>query len=290
MEPWIRSTSFCETQTELWKREYHTEKASLNGCFFVWSHWNNLAFCNSTEMHLAKSRQTRTQLGPATIKGTLRRNSAMDGRFREYAFNSNPQMSSCQRRWNSRVAHLHRRFTFSSISSGVPENNLRWRLNSYPLRHQQVQGGTNQTDEHSQIGARSSYTGSRTSRLLWDRDDNRCEEQKLLDRQHSSTQLDQIKGSTEDEHRKWAQQNCWELKQRRLATRTRENEPGWSWYQRSSSMRSSKILDNSTFFPDQTWERVDILRWQSSSNIRHSSWCQDQWKTVGRSKQIFKLA
>ncbi|XP_075254761.1 uncharacterized protein LOC142346139 [Convolutriloba macropyga] len=32
--------------------------------------------------------------------------------------------------------------------------------------------------------------------------ENRCEEQKILDRQHSSTQLDQIKGSTEDVHRK----------------------------------------------------------------------------------------
>ena len=36
-------------------------------------------------MHLAKSHQTRTQLGPATMRGTLPRNSAMDGRLPEHA-------------------------------------------------------------------------------------------------------------------------------------------------------------------------------------------------------------
>ena len=195
----------------------------------------------------------------------------MDGRLPEYASISNSQISSSQRRWNSRVAHLHKRFTFKSISSGVPEENLRWRHHSYLLRHHLIQGGTNQTDEHSQIGARSSYIGSRTSRLLWDQDGNRCEEQKFLDRQHSSTQLDPIKGSTEDVHRKQAQQNCWELKQRRLATRTTKIEPGLSWYQSSTSMRFSTIVDNSTFFLDQTWEGVDILRWQNSSNTWHPS-------------------
>ena len=45
-------------------------------------------------------------------------------------------------------------------------------------------------------------------------------------------------------------------------------------------MQSSKIVDNSKFVLDRTWERVDILRWQNSSNIHHSSWWQDQWKPL----------
>ena len=45
-------------------------------------------------MHLEKSHQTRTQLGPATIKGKLPRNSTMDGRHPDYASNRKSQMSS----------------------------------------------------------------------------------------------------------------------------------------------------------------------------------------------------
>ena len=69
-------------------------------------------------------------------------------------------MSSSQRRWNSRVAHLHRCFTLNSINSGVPENNLRRRLNSHALRHQQIQGGTNQTVEHSQFELEAASLGA----------------------------------------------------------------------------------------------------------------------------------
>ena len=64
-------------------------------------------------MHLAKNHQTRTQLGPATIRGTLPRNSAMDGRLPEYASNSNPQMSS------SHELHIFTDASLSAVSAVV---------------------------------------------------------------------------------------------------------------------------------------------------------------------------
>ena len=65
----------------------------------------------------ASCKSRRTQLGPTNLKGKLPRNSEMDGRLPEYASNSNSQRSISQRRRNSWVEHLHRRFTFSNISS-----------------------------------------------------------------------------------------------------------------------------------------------------------------------------
>ena len=109
-----------------YERENITQRKLLSMAASLFDSIGIISPLNSTGMHLAKSRQTRTQLGPATIKGTLRRNSAMDGGLPEYAFNSNPQMSSSQRRWNSRVAHLHRRFTFSNISSTDRTAELSW--------------------------------------------------------------------------------------------------------------------------------------------------------------------